>query len=431
MKRQKWICCTENEGVIAVQKHHGRWQCLRCGNQEQRLFYRYDCENCQHTCCYCRACVSFGMMTTCTNIKVDKQEFSLQAVEYGWQGKLSQQQQEASQAVKGWIETGITGMVYAVCGAGKTEMMFEGIAQALRVGKRVCWATPRTDVVKELQPRLVQAFPNTVIASHYQNSMDGAVDAQLVLATTHQLIRYYQAFDCIIIDEVDAFPYTADQKLARFATRAAVANGHFIYLTATPSYQLRQEFHRKGQPIWQLPGRYHQRALPVPQYRLWGASQKIMKRQRLRRKLFDFMQNLVAAGRVIMVFVPTIECGRQLLPFFQSEFMAQCDFVHSQDQQRQQKVQQLRNRQIKILLTTTILERGVTIDWCEVFVLDADHEVFDWAALVQISGRVDRKQADALASVWFLGATKTKAMAEAIREITNCNRLARKRGLIQ
>lgn len=32
---------------------------------------------------------------------------------------------------------------------------------------------------------------------------------QLVICTTHQLMKYYQAFDLLIIDEVDSFPLPA------------------------------------------------------------------------------------------------------------------------------------------------------------------------------------------------------------------------------
>ncbi len=410
---------------------NSQYYCRRCGNYEQRLFYRYFCEKCQQHCWYCRSCVNFGIVTTCTHIVVDTQEFSLDSVVYAWNGQLSCAQAEASRMIREWICQQKTGMVYAVCGAGKTEMMFEGIYAALEAGKRICWATPRTDVVKELQPRLQQAFPQTKLASHYQNSPDGQLDAQLVLATTHQLVRYYQAFDCIIIDEVDAFPYTVDTKLARFAERALNEQGHFIYLTATPSQQLRRKFQENQYEIWQLPGRYHRRALPVPKYCLWGTSRKIITTRFLRKKLFRHLQTLIENDRVVMIFVPTIHCCEVFIGALSTEFGSQCDFVHSQDPDRQEKVQKLRERTLKILVTTTILERGVTINWCEVVVLDADHEVFDWSALVQISGRVDRKNSDQYASILFIGEAKTRAMMVAIKEIQACNKLAKKRGLIE
>ena len=50
-------------------------------------------------------------------------------------------------------------LVWAVCGAGKTEVLFAGINRALLAGKRVCLATPRTDVVLELCSPFKKGIP--------------------------------------------------------------------------------------------------------------------------------------------------------------------------------------------------------------------------------------------------------------------------------
>ncbi|MGL5917045.1 MAG: DEAD/DEAH box helicase [Culicoidibacterales bacterium] len=430
MKRQRWKVSGDPNAIVAVTGRSGNFYCQRCGNEEQRWFYQYYCEACQKFCWYCRQCVGFGMMTTCIKIEVNQSEFQCEVVRSVWNGQLSEQQTQASILVKQWIKQAQTGMIYAVCGAGKTEMMFAGIAAALKNQQRICWATPRSDVVKELHPRLESAFQGIAIASHYQNSQFGKIDAQLVIATTHQLIRYYQAFDCIIIDEVDAFPYTIDKKLTRFAQRACKPNGNFIYLTATPSKKLQKSLTKKQQPIFQLPGRYHRRPLPVPQIKFWGTSKQLLKNKRKQQKLFAKIDELLANNRVVMVFVPTIQIGMTIYQVFESYYQQQCDFVYSSDSERKQKVEQFRQRTLKVLLTTTILERGVTIDLCEVIIIDADHDVFDWAALVQMSGRVDRKTADSDACVWFIAQTQTTAMKIAIKEIKSCNTLASQRGII-
>lgn len=429
--KNRWkILITGELGQDAIVKTNQSLSCQRCGNEEKQRFYRYFCEVCQDYCWYCRDCVTFGKVSTCTQIQLDQERFQLQIARYAWAGELSHAQQIASNRVCEWLVRRKNGMIHAVCGAGKTEMMFAGIFQALQRGQRICWSTPRSDVVKELVPRLQQAFPSTLIAAHYEHSPLGQIDAQLVVATTHQLIRYYQAFDCIIIDEVDAFPYTVDKKLQRFAKRAVAVGGHFIYLSATPSRELKKVFAKHGGEIEFLPARYHRRALPVPEVKLWGSSQQLLRNPWLRKKFWRQLTLLLEAERVVMVFVPTIAIGQQLLPSFQTIFGEAVAFVHSQDEQRQAKVSAFRERKLKILLTTTILERGVTINWCEVIVLDADHEVFDWSALVQISGRVDRKSTDEYASVWLIAASRTKAMTQARKEINLANKIARKRGLI-
>ncbi|RCF64324.1 hypothetical protein B1161_00010, partial [Enterococcus faecium] len=60
--------------------------------------------------------------------------------------------------------------------------------------------------------------------------------------------------------------------------------------------------------------------------------------------------------------------------------------VSSRDNQRAEKVQKMREAKYDILLTTMILERGVTFERISVIVLGADHPVFTKSSLVQIAG---------------------------------------------
>ena len=52
---------------------------------------------------------------------------------------------------------------------------------------------------------------------------------------------FYRAFDLIIVDEVDAFPYEGDQQLRFGLMNALKATGCLIYLSATPSDALLKE----------------------------------------------------------------------------------------------------------------------------------------------------------------------------------------------
>src|SRR5690606_22417394 len=64
--------------------------------------------------------------------------------------------------------------------------------------------------------------------------------------------------------------------------------------------------------------------------------------------------------------------------------------VHSEDPERKEKVVKMRRNEISLLLTTTILERGVTFPNIDVAVIGAEDDIFTEAALVQIAGRVGR-----------------------------------------
>lgn len=97
----------------------------------------------------------------------------------------------------------------------------------------------------------------------------------------------------------------------------------------------------------------------------------------------------------------------QVLPLFQ-RLSPELSIVHSLHPDRKEKVMALRNGLVPGLLTTTILERGVTIERLEVAVIGAEHEVFSDSALVQIAGRVGRSFANPSGTVTFFITVKVK-----------------------
>ncbi|MGR5963385.1 DEAD/DEAH box helicase [Bacillus cereus] len=123
---------------------------------------------------------------------------------------------------------------WLLAGLGKQRCCFTELTKRFKKGERVCIATPRTDVVLELAPRLQEVFPYIKVAALYGGSVDKEKDAVLVVATTHQLLRYYRAFHVMVVDEIDAFPYCADQMLQYAVKQAMKEKAARIYLTATP-----------------------------------------------------------------------------------------------------------------------------------------------------------------------------------------------------
>nr|WP_252899005.1 helicase-related protein [Secundilactobacillus odoratitofui] len=83
---------------------------------------------------------------------------------------------------------------------------------------------------------------------------------------------------------------------------------------------------------------------------------------------------------------PTGAALKQLIPELSFET------VHAADPKRHEKVQLMRDLAINCLITTTILERGITFPGIDVIVIGANDPVFSTAALVQIAGRVGRKE---------------------------------------
>ena len=110
---------------------------------------------------------------------------------------------------------------------------------------------------------------------------------------------------------------------------------------------------------------------------------------------------------------------------------AQIEATSSQDEDRHEKILRFRQGTSRILLTTTILERGVTIPKADVIVLDADSALFDAAALVQMAGRAGRSADDPYGKVHFLSREHTRSQVDSIHQIRAMNRLAERRGYIQ
>ncbi|WP_084362105.1 DEAD/DEAH box helicase [Robertmurraya korlensis] len=408
----------------------GRAHCNRCGNSDPELFAVFPCARCGKRDTYCRACIMMGRVSECTpqyGWIGDMPE--IVAAPLKWSDSLSAGQQVASDRVVEAIVRGEELLVWAVCGAGKTELLFKGIEVALATGKRVCIATPRTDVVLELTPRLKSVFPSIKVSSLYGGADDRHQFSPLTITTIHQLLRFYQAFDVMVVDEVDAFPYSVDPMLQFAVKNARKESSSMIYLTATPSLKWQRECRKGKREFVTIPARFHRRALPVPESVWCGNWEKVINKGRLPAKLLKWIEQRLLAGTPMLVFVPNVAWITKLLPLLQT-FDGRVESVHAEDPNRKEKVLKMRQGEILLLVTTTILERGVTFPGLEVAVLGAENRIFTESALVQIAGRVGRDIDSPTGNVTFFHNGKTEAMLKARKQIVAMNIEAKEKGLI-
>lgn len=417
--------------VESIVKTKKGYRCVRCNNEDQQLFASFPCARCGRICTYCRKCVTMGRCSECNPLviwtgSIPSTSFSSPLK---WSGKLSPAQQLASDEVCHAIDRNDSLLVWAVCGAGKTEVLFAGIDLALSHGKRVCIAAPRTDVVLELAPRLASVFPSVDMAALYGGSQDRGKLASLTVATTHQLLRYYRAFDVMIVDEVDAFPYSVDPMLSYAVERARKPTSSLIYLTATPNEQWQHEVKSGKRKAVMIPARYHRHPLPVPTFEWCGNWQKKWRHHRLPLCVIQWLHARLSQKKQAFLFVPHIDFLQQVVPYLQ-QFHPLIEGVHAEDPKRKEKVLAFRRGHIPILVTTTILERGVTVPNIDVAVFGAEQPIFTESALVQIAGRVGRSAQYPTGDIRFFHFGKTKAMLKAKRHIVRMNDEARKRGLL-
>lgn len=409
-----------------------QYRCRRCGNERQDRFASFHCARCHQTCTYCRACIVMGRVSECSPLlhwNGPSSPFFPPKRILHWNGTLSPAQQQAADAVVQAIQQKRELLVWAVCGAGKTEVLFPGIECALASRKTVCMATPRTDVVLELKPRLQQAFADIDVIALYGGSEDRGKQAPLTIATTHQLLRYYKAFDVIIIDEVDAFPYSTEPMLQYAVQKAKRDDAAVIYLTATPNQVWQKEVKAGKREAVTIPARYHRHPLPVPRFEWCGNWRKSLKRKKLPANVHRWITKRLQEGKQAFLFIPRIELIEEVVDLLK-KLDHRIEGVHAEDPDRKEKVIKFRQGETPLLVTTTILERGVTVPNIDVAVMGAEDGIFTESALVQISGRVGRSAQFPSGDLVFFHFGKTRNMLLAKKQIEQMNAEARQKGMI-
>ncbi|MBG9984279.1 DEAD/DEAH box helicase family protein [Aerococcaceae bacterium DSM 111022] len=352
-----------------------------------------------------------------------------------WEGTLSPEQSRASKELIAQLgDTNRPHMIHAVTGAGKTEMIFPVIETVLRKGGRVVVASPRIDVCLELAPRLQEAFKEIPVQLLYGGQDEPYCYTPLTVSTTHQLLRFKEAFDLIIVDEVDAFPYEGDETLHYAVKRSLKKNqGKLVYLTATPDKTLSDQVQEELLTLTTLPARYHRSALPEPHFEWIGDWREGIEKEHKRSKVFQLIQEFFSIDGVKLFFVPSIRIAEKLFKWLQKdlpEVASEMTVVHAKDPERKEKVQGLRDGKYQALITTTILERGVTFTNCHVCIIGAEDRLYTLAALVQMSGRVGRKFDYPTGHLVYAHGGITHQMIEAKNQILEMNRLAKEKGLI-
>ena len=422
-------------------------RCRRCGSFAGQ---RVPCAACGlAACAYCEACLALGRSRACALLlrsaapvaepRGDAARGSAVAPTGGGLARwgLSAAQSEAAAAALAFLARPPAGdgpgrfLLWAVTGAGKTEMIFPLLHTILERGGRALVATPRRDVVLELAPRLAKAFPDISLATLYGGSTERWKDAKLTLATTHQLMRFYQAFDLVIIDELDAFPYHNDPMLAHAASSSCKPDGHFVFLSATPPAKLQKEAAQGKLAHAKVPVRFHRHPLPVPHLLKMSTVAQCIQKRDLPVALKNSIRTSLLRDAQVFVFVTRIAQIEAFVNLMRRIFpQIHIEGTSSQDPDRASKVTAFRERTIRLLVTTTILERGVTIPRSDVFILDADNGLFDEASLVQMAGRAGRSMEDPAGRVVFASSRRTRSQVKAVAQIQKMNTIARRKGYL-
>lgn len=353
---------------------------------------------------YCRACIQFQPETF---IPKNRQPIAVR-IQLGY--ALTEAQQHISNGLMDCYRNNQSAMVDAVTGSGKTEIVFALIQVALAEGKRIGFVIPRKDVVIELIPRFKEVFPTMDVVGVFGGNTN-ILEGDLVILTTHQMYRYDHYFDVLIFDEVDAFPYAGDPVLKAFVKRAT--KGIIIYLSATFTHEELMKFKNEGGKVFQLFKRFHGFPIPSLQYKIHPFFFKWFT-------IIAHIYQMNKDKKPIFVFVPTIAIGQMLYRWLRI-FIQNVSLAFSTIEDRELIIENFKRNSTGVLITTSILERGITMIGLQVIIFMADHPVFSSAMLIQMAGRVGRKKVDPKGQVILLVNKVTPFMKVAQEKITLAN----------
>ncbi len=377
------------------------FKCDRCGNTDLRKIGYLNCKP------YCRACIKFKDAPIQTNKEKTNHIHDIVS-EY----ELSEKQKDlSSQLVTNYLDNKNT-LVNAVCGSGKTEIVLNIIKYVLDQGGNVGFAIPRKDVVIEICERLSKIFVNDDVIAVYGAHHEKLI-GDIICLTTHQLFRYPSYFDLLIVDEIDAFPFKGSDILMNYFQKSL--KGHYVLLSATPSDELINEC-KKGNSnleILVLNERFHKYPLPVP---------KLITAKKFFQTLtvLLILRRFIKQNKPCFIFCPTIELCEIMFKRI-NFFIKGGEFVHSKRENRETIISDFKKGKYKFLVTTHVLERGVTVENLQVIIFNANHMLFDKDSLIQISGRVGRKIKAPTGEVIYIADESNDQIEQSIKIIKSKN----------
>jgi len=236
-------------------------------------------------------------------------------------------------------------------------------------------------------------------------------NSPFIITTPQQLIKFYQEFDLMIIDEVDAFPFVDNTFLERLIKKSAKKDAVMIYMSATISEKYKKLIEQKKIEHHLISRRFHNKDLTLP---IFARSDNFLCNKTC-KMIFD----LVLLKKPLIIYVSSISKALKLKSHLELK-KYKVDYITSETKYKKPIIKAFVNEELDILVSTTLLERGVTFKNINVIVLEADEEAFNEATLIQIAGRVGRMGDEGL--VIFISKFKSLAMINAKKAIAAFNK---------
>jgi competence protein ComFA len=304
---------------------------------------------------------------------------------------------------KSSLKTSRNVLIDAVCGSGKSNIILKVILE-LHTSNNILFVCPRRKLVEDFYKLFYESFgvkPAIITGTEKSSHL-----SSVALCTSKMLHKIPPTFNVVIFDEVDAFPYFGSQYASNVLKNfIKKSNARLISLSATANFE--NPFKTK---IIKLNQRYHGNPLPVP---------KVINPNLI--ELTKYINKRILLGENILLFCPSISEQFDLYRYFVTK--VNCFMINSKmEKEKQDQVLVIFSSFPSLMITTTLLERGVTYPKVSVIVYNASSNVYNEKTLIQIAGRVNRIESYQNGEIYFMSNIHNKSIKTAIRAIKQKNR---------
>ncbi|KPF67556.1 primosomal protein N' [Bosea sp. AAP35] len=195
------------------------------------------------------------------------------------QPKLSEDQAAAAAALVASVKAAnyVVTLLEGVTGSGKTEVYFEAVAEAVRLGRQSLILMPEIALTAQFIDRFEARFGvrpglwHSAVTGRKRERLQAAIasgEAKVVAGARSALFLPYQDLGLIVVDEEHEAAYKQEDGVAYHARDMAVVRGRIenapvILTSATPSLETRVNAERGRYTHLKLPERFGGRTLPT------------------------------------------------------------------------------------------------------------------------------------------------------------------------
>jgi primosomal protein N' (replication factor Y) len=203
-----------------------------------------------------------------------------------------------------------------VTGSGKTEVYFEAVAEAIRLGRQCLVLIPEIALTEPFLKRFAQRFGCEPVAWHSGLRSSQRRRAWRAIASGEALVTVgarsalflpYRNLGLIVVDEAHETSFKQEDGVHYHARDVAVMRGRFegcpvVLASATPAIETRQQVELGRYAELQLPGRYG--AAELPTIEAIDLIQEPPERGRwLAPKLVTAMEETLGRGEQVLLFL--------------------------------------------------------------------------------------------------------------------------------